>query len=170
MRIDIVGLPASGKSTLAVSISNKFSIKHIHLDEFWFEAGGMQGRRVTPNIEEVHIKVREKVEEALAADSWVSDGTYLHVQDLLAKRADQIVFLDIPLWIRLARHAKRIFFEPKRHAHLTLWDDLTFFRELIRRNFSSGPKLRNFITEHQDKVIILRSNTDVLKYQKSLGL
>lgn len=40
MRIDVVGLPASGKSTFAEAVSKKLSIPHIHRDQFWFESGG----------------------------------------------------------------------------------------------------------------------------------
>lgn len=167
MRIDIVGLPASGKSTLARLLSEQLSIPHIHLDRFWFESGGKQGRLTTPNLEEVRARVRSRVEEAVGASSWVSDGTYLHVQDQVARRAEVIVFLDIPLWVRLANHAHRVFFENKRHAELTFWDDLTFFKEIVRREYSSGPKLRRFVEEHADKVMTLRSKKEIREYVQS---
>lgn len=168
MRIDIVGLPASGKSTLAELISKKLAVPYIQLDDFWFQSGGLQGRSTTPNIEQVQTGVREKVLEALKQASWVSDGTYLHVQDLIAHQANTIIFLDIPLWKRLINHTKRMFFGPKKHSHLTFWDDLTFYRELIKRNFSSGPKLRVFIKKHQSKVIVLKSEKEVDAYLNNL--
>jgi adenylate kinase family enzyme len=163
MRIDVVGLPASGKSTFASSLSRKLGIKHIHLDRFWFESGGRQGRHDTPNLEEVRAKVRERALIAFRSDSWVSDGVYLHIQDVIAPRADKIIFLDIPLWKRLLNHAQRVFLEKKRHKELSFIDEMTFFKEIIKREFSSGPKLRQFVKENQNKVIIL-SNRKAMRH------
>lgn len=168
MRIDVVGLPASGKSTFAEAVSKKLSIPHIHLDRFWFESGGRQGRFDTPNLEEVRAKVRARVVEAIKSESWVSDGVYLHVQDEIAGRADAIVFLDIPLLKRLLNHTQRAFSQKKRHNELTFWDDITFLKEIVRREFSSGPKLREFVEKEKDKVVILRSRKEVDKYLRSL--
>lgn len=53
MRITIIGLPGSGKSTLAQAIAEKLSIPHIQMDRFWFESGGRQSSRTTPNVENV---------------------------------------------------------------------------------------------------------------------
>ena len=169
MRIDIVGLPASGKSTLATNISKRFSITHIHLDRFWLENGGRQGRHDTPNIEEVKEKVKEKAIEALKEKSWVSDGVYMNVQEEIAPLADVIIFLDIPLLARLLNHMHRAFFEPKRHIELGLWDEITFFREIVRRERKSKPKLLKFIEEYKNKVVILRSKKEIQEYLKQLS-
>ena len=85
MRIDVVGLPASGKSTLASTLSRNLRIPHVQLDRFWFESGGRRGRHDTPNLEEVRAKVRERALIALGSDSWVSDGVYLYIQDVIAQ-------------------------------------------------------------------------------------
>lgn len=164
MRINVVGLPASGKSTFASAISKKLSIPHIHLDRFWFESGGRQGAHTALNLGDIRAQVRKKVEEAIQADDWVSDGTYLHVQDLLAPRSDVIVFLDLSLWQRLLRHAQRTFFERGRHKEVSFWDDIAFFREIIRRTYSSGPKLRRFVAEHPGKTVILHSRKEAENY------
>lgn len=163
-RIDIVGLPASGKSTLAAAISKKLSIPHIHLDKFWFESGGKQGRHDTPNIELVKEKVKEKALKAIEGESWVSDGVYLNVQNELVKHADVILFLDIPLFERLWNHYRRAFFEPKRHSNLGFWDEITFFREIIRREKKSKPKLLEFIEKNKEKVISLHSRKEIDSY------
>jgi adenylate kinase family enzyme len=164
MRIDIVGMPASGKSTLATAISKKLSIPHIQIDHFWFECGGKQGRLDTPNIELVKQKVREKVREAISAESWISDGVYLNVQNDIVERADVIIFLSIPLLVRLLNHGRRAFFEPKRHTHLSVWDEITFFREIVRREKKSKPKLLEFIKENEEKVLTLHSRKEIEVY------
>lgn len=169
MRIDIVGLPASGKSTLAKKISEKLSIPHIHLDRFWFENGGRQGRHDTPNIDAVKERVKEMAMEAAKAESWVSDGVYMNVQEEIAPLADVIVFLNIPLLERLFNHAHRAFFEPKRHAELSLREEITFFREIIRRERKNKPKLLKFVETHKHKVLILRSQKEAEEYLRQLS-
>lgn len=168
MRIDVVGMPASGKTTFAEKVAKKLSIPHIHLDRFWFECGGKQGRHKTLNVELVRAVVRKKVIEATESGSWVSDGTFLHVQDILVDKADTIVFLNIPLFQRLWNHFKRTFFEAKRHNEIGIKDDIIFLFEIIRRDFTSKPKLLRFISEHKDKVVILKSKKDINKYLQSL--
>lgn len=168
MRISIVGLPGSGKTYFAEAISKKLSIPHIHLDRFWFESGGRNGSYDTPNIEDVRAKVRARTLEAIRADSWVSDGVYLRVQTDVATRADAIIFLDIALWARLLNHAKRMFRPRTRHKELSLWDEITFFREIVRRTYSSGPKLRQFVEEHKNKVVTLRSRKEMQEYLSRL--
>lgn len=67
MRITVIGLPGSGKSTLANAISKKLSIPHIHLDRFWFEAGGRNGSHDTPNLAEVRAQVDQRAMAALVS-------------------------------------------------------------------------------------------------------
>jgi adenylate kinase family enzyme len=170
MRITIVGLPGSGKSTLARKISEKLAIPHIHIDDFWFEAGGRQNSKSTPNIEEVRAHVFSKVREAIAGESWVSDGFYSRIQPEIAARANVILFLDIPLWKRLLNHASRIVHPVSRNNEITFWDDIKFFYEIIRRSFTNGPKLHKFLTEHSDKTLTLKSHKEINSYVQHLPI
>ncbi len=110
MRISIIGQPGSGKTYVAEAISKKLGIPHIHLDRFWFEAGGVTVTQHTSEEERARVRayVRHKTSEATQAESWVSDGFYsTGVGPDIAKQADVILFLDVPLWegliIRLTR-------------------------------------------------------------------
>lgn len=102
MRITIIGHCGSGKSTLAAQISEKLHIPYLHLDRLWFEAGG----HVVPKSDTVARKkmdetIRERAQEFVRQDAWVSDGWHGTIQPVIVERADQIVFLDIPLWRRV---------------------------------------------------------------------
>ncbi len=169
MIITVIGLPGSGKSTVADMIAEKLSISHIHIDRFWFEAGGRTGESDTPNIEQVRARVRERAIEAIAVESWVSDGFYSRLQPEIASRADVILFLDIPLWRRLLNHATRMLHRDKRHKEVSVWDDITFFPEVIRRTFRTGPKLRSFVEQFKDKTVILHSRKEIDKYVLTLS-
>jgi len=168
MRISIIGQSSSGKSTLARKISEKLNIPHIHMDRFWFESGVT---KLKPNdkegMEKVRAYIKENVENFIKQDSWVSDGWYHKVQPMISERADQILFLDIPLYRRLFNHLQRIF-KPGRHKELTMWDEFKFFYEIVYRTFAKGPKMRQFIQEHSDKAKILRNYKEIDEYIKTL--
>lgn len=119
-------------------------------------------------VKRIRAKVREKTLAAIAGDSWVSDGFYSRLQPEIAKRTDAIIFLDIPLWRRLLNHAMRIT-NPNRHKELTMWDELRFFSEIVRRTSRHGPKLRAFVERQKDIVTILRSRNDIKHYLDSLA-
>lgn len=173
MRISIVGSPASGKTYLAEAISKKLSVPHIHLDRFWFEAGGNEVKKdaSAEEREQVRTYIREKVSAAIAADSWVSDGLYTRsVQPGIAQCADIIIFLDISLWHRLLNHAQRIFKPSTRHTELSLWHELTFFFEIIRRQFKNKSKLNRFINEHRNKIVMLKSRKEIERYLNNLSI
>ena len=168
MRITIIGNCGSGKSTLARKISEQFNIPHIHLDRFWFEANGHTVRKDdVEGKEKVRVRIREKVEEFIKHDSWVSDGWYSRVQPIIAERANYVVFLDIPLWRRLVNHIRRIFFS-ERHPELSRWDDLKFISEIVRRTFTHGVQMRKFIQENPEKVVHIHSHREADKFLKNL--
>jgi len=171
MRISIIGLSGSGKTTLAEMISKKLSIPHIHLDRFWFEAGG--SKLSTNSSHEEDERAREYMKKMilieLSAVSWVSDGFYSRLQPEISSRADVVLFLDIPLWRRLLNHAKRMLKRSSRHKEVTIWDDLIFFPEIIRRTFVKGQRMRKFVEGYRDKVIVLKSRKDIDRYLRTIG-
>ena len=171
MRISVTGYTGSGKTYTAEMISKKLSIPHIHLDRFWFEAGGLKINRKTSDEDKDRIRahVRAKALEAIAVDSWVSDGFYSRIQPEISERADLVLFLDIPLWRRLLNHARRIFKRSNRHKELTFWNELTFFYEILRRYFTYRPKFVNFFSEYGYKVTVLRSRKETKRYIENLS-
>jgi len=168
MRISIIGHSSSGKSTLARKISGKLKIPHLHIDRFWFEAGGAKLKPYDKEgIEKARAYIKENVENFIKQDSWVSDGWYSKVQPMISEKADQILFLDIPLYRRMFNHLQRIF-KTDRHKELTKWDDFKFFYEIIFRTFAKGPKMKKFIQEHSGKAKIFRNYKEIDEYLKTL--
>ncbi|KND50419.1 MAG: DNA topology modulation protein [Parcubacteria bacterium C7867-007] len=168
MRVTILGLPGSGKSTLARKISEKLNIPYIHIDRFWLEAGGGHNSKTTPDPEKAHANVREKVLEAIQAESWVSDGVYRLVQPEIANRADAVVFLDIPLWERLLNHAARTIHRKSRHDEMTFWGDMSFFLEIVSRDLRKKGKIQSLVESYKSKAIILKSRKAIANYLGTL--
>lgn len=168
MRITILGLPGSGKSTLARKISDKLRVPYIHIDRFWLEAGGGHNSRTTLDPEKAHANVREKVLEAIGAESWVSDGVYPLVQPEIANKADTVVFLDISLWQRLLNHAARTIHRKNSHHEMTFWGDMSFFLEIISRDLRKKGKIKSLLENYQSKAIVLKNRKEIDEYLKTL--
>ncbi len=169
MRISIIGQPGSGKSTLANKISNKFNIPHFQIDRFYLESGGGKLKiGSSDDRERVRAYVKEKVLEFVNQDSWVSDGTYIKSQSIIAEYTDQVIFLNIPLYRRLFNLLKRVF-TTKRHKEITAWGEVKFIIQTIRLTPMRNEKLKNFVQAHKDKVKILKNYKEVEMYLNSLN-
>ncbi|HET7152275.1 MAG TPA: AAA family ATPase, partial [Candidatus Kapabacteria bacterium] len=88
-RFIIVGTSGSGKTTTARSISSRLGIPHIELDSLYHQPGW------THDTDEMF---RAKVAQAISGESWVVDGNYSIVHDIVLPRAQVIVWLDHPFW------------------------------------------------------------------------
>jgi adenylate kinase family enzyme len=97
-RIVVVGTSCSGKSTLAKNIAGALSMTHIELDSlFWLE-------NWTEASNEVFF---ERVASATKASSWVVDGNYRKVRDLVWSQANMLIWLDYSFPIVFARALHR---------------------------------------------------------------
>ena len=101
--IAVIGMTASGKSTLARHLARMLDVPHVELD------GIVHGPNwvALPN-EEFHARTAE----ALSGDGWVVDGNYSAVRDLTIGQAETVIWLDypliIPLWRVFPRTVRRI--------------------------------------------------------------
>jgi adenylate kinase family enzyme len=86
-RVSVVGNSGSGKTTFAKALSRSMAAPHLELDSLFHQPGWAQ----LPDEE-----FRARVAEFVAADSWVVDGNYSSVQDLVWQRADTVVWIDLP--------------------------------------------------------------------------
>jgi adenylate kinase family enzyme len=86
-RISVVGNSGSGKTTLALALARALGSPHLELDSIFHQPGWQ------PLQTELF---RARVEEFIAADSWVVDGNYSEVRELVWARADTVVWLDPP--------------------------------------------------------------------------
>ncbi len=94
-RIAILGGPGSGKSTLARRLGQRLQLPVIHLDMLFWRPGW-----TWPDIS----AFRERVAKAIAGEAWISDGNYvLTTFDLILPRADAIIIIERPRWLRLVR-------------------------------------------------------------------
>ena len=97
-RISIVGTSSCGKTTLARRIAALVDAPHIELDAIHW------GPNWTPLSQEV---MHERVAAAAAGESWVIEGGYSFVRDLIWQRADTVIWLDYSLPVIFGRSIRR---------------------------------------------------------------
>src|SRR5262245_12897867 len=86
-RISVVGNSGSGKTTIARAIAAALGIPHLELDAIFHQPGWQ------PLATD---EFRRIVGEFTAGPSWVVDGNYSKVQDIIWDRADTVVWVDLP--------------------------------------------------------------------------
>jgi len=106
MKIFIMGIVASGKTTYAKELSNKMDIPFVELDAVVYY--NVDGERIKRTPEE-QVKIIHQMD---AKGSWVAEGVYRPSYHILMDMADIVIWLDPPLWKRkyriLSRHMKQV--------------------------------------------------------------
>ncbi|MBQ3511197.1 MAG: AAA family ATPase [Bacilli bacterium] len=95
MKILIVGIVASGKTTLAKKLSKLLGIKHYEIDSVVHDD--------VNNVKRSEKEQKKIFNEINREDNWIIEGTLRKHLFYLCNMADKIIYLDIPLNIRKRR-------------------------------------------------------------------
>lgn len=97
-RVHIVGTSGAGKTIFAASLAHRLAVPHVEIDALaWGPDWGE-----TPRGE-----LRQRLAAALAGPSWVVDGNYGFLRDLVWSRADTVVWLDFSFAVVMGRVLRR---------------------------------------------------------------
>jgi len=88
-RLLIIGNSGSGKTTVARAISNRHHHPFIGLDQIHWEEGGFARKRDEQ-------AARRLTREAATADRWVMEGVYGWLAEEAMRRAQALLWLDLP--------------------------------------------------------------------------
>lgn len=99
-RIMIVGGPGSGKSTLARALGDRTGLPVFHMDQFHWKEDWVE----RPAAEKLPM-----ISAVEAQDRWILEGGASATYANRISRADLVVWLDLPVGLRLWRVTKRLF-------------------------------------------------------------
>jgi adenylate kinase family enzyme len=99
MRIIVIGVSASGKTTFTKKLAERMNAKPILMDEImWGPGWNYIGDEATI----------EKTQEVIKGEDWLLEGYITKlVRTEVFDRADQILYLDYPGWLSAWRYIKR---------------------------------------------------------------
>jgi adenylate kinase family enzyme len=100
-RINVKGTSGSGKTTFGRELARRLELPYVELDALHHGPNWSE-----PTDEEFRARVREAM--AAAPDGWVIDGNYeTKLGETVLAQAETIVWLDLPLWLKLRRMWRR---------------------------------------------------------------
>ena len=112
MRIAVIGTSGVGKSTLAKRLAASTQAAYIELDAINWQADWKA--LATDDPAEFH----RRVQAAVAGASWVCDGNYPGVRDVVLARATHVVWLDYARPVIMWRVIRRSFWRAVTKAEL----------------------------------------------------
>ncbi len=157
-KVLIIGIVASGKTTLAKRLSIKINVPWYELDSIVHHqtSTGRYKRTVDEQVETI-MEIDKK-------GTWIFEGTDRESYQCLYEMADTIIFLDTPLWKRRIRILTRFLKQKLRIEKCHYSSDFMMLKmmykwtrdfEQNRDSFEAKLKLYN------DKLIRLRDNSNL---------
>jgi adenylate kinase family enzyme len=95
----IIGSAGSGKSTLARLLAVRLKVPAYHMDKEVFWLPGW--------VERDHDDQVAQVARIAALEAWVFEGNKASTFHIREARADLLIWLDVPLWLRFWRITRR---------------------------------------------------------------
>lgn len=163
-RVLVIGPCGAGKSTLATILAGRLKLPLFHMDQLNWKPGWVESSK---------DEITSKLQEIVATDRWLIDGTYGGTLAPRLDRADTVVYLDFPISLCVRRLLKRIWtYRGRSRPDMTEGCperfDIAFLFYLIRWN--SGPRIRTEarLKGHENKIIRLQNPDELQRWMDSL--
>lgn len=158
-KIVIIGSPGAGKSFFARQLGEMLNIKVIHLDRYFWQ----------PKWKERPKEIRLQImQELVAKDQWIIEGSYLDTSYIRLQAADTIILLDMPNWLCLWRVLNR-YFKYGKESRPDLPDGCSeklrphYLLKILGFPFFKRKELYGWLStfEHEKRVYAFRSNGEI---------
>ena len=99
-KVLVIGNCGSGKTTLAVKLSEKLRLPLVHLDRLWWYGSWQQRTR-----EEFDLLLDAELQK----EKWIIDGNFSRTLPRRLEYCDTVIWLDLPVLVCLWGATKRVF-------------------------------------------------------------
>jgi adenylate kinase family enzyme len=167
-KIHIVGIYGSGKSSLAKKLSKLLKIKNYDLDEIKYKR---KYNKIRPVKE--RLKIVKKISKK---KKWITEGAWLDYALDLYRKADLVIFLEIPkrtIYKRiLIRHIKRKF-DKNKYKENNLKTTFKIMKKVKQyfhdpSHFMTLKSHKNYLGKYAKNVFIIKNKKDLNKLYELL--
>ncbi len=167
-RIHIVGIYGSGKSTFAKKINEILKYKVYDLDKIKYKRKYDKIRSV-----EERLKI---VKEISDKKNWITEGAWLDYALELYKKADLVIFFDVPknilykrIWIRYLKRkiSKEKYFNNNLKTTLKI---IKIVRKYFHdpNHFMTLKTHKDYIRKNAKKVLVIKTNQELNEFLDNL--
>lgn len=152
MKILIIGIVASGKTTLAKKLSNKLKIEHYEIDSIVHDDINCTKRTI-------HEQKRI-IKDINKKQDWIIEGTLRKNLYFLLDLADEVIYLDIPLRIRKIRILSRFIKQKLGIEKCNYKPTLKMLKSMYKWTKEYEKQRADFelqLKQYSDKLIILNN-------------
>lgn len=156
-RIMIIGSPGSGKSTFAQLLARELQLPLIHLDKLnWIDDKDTVSKEV----------FLERLDKVVSGSSWIIDGNYGSSMEVRLKRAELVIWLQVPRLVCLYRVVKRYLHSlfqdnPAGNPKSIDWDFIRFIWDFPESHQKTEELLKQF---PNTRVLTFTNSKDALKF------
>jgi adenylate kinase family enzyme len=161
-KIHIIGSVGSGKTALARTLSSKLNIPFYELDNVVWK------RSKSGDIRRSEEERDEYLNTIIHSDAWIVEG--VHYKWVLPSfhNAELIIFLDTDYSKRIFRIIKRFILQKIGLEKANYKPTFKIFMKMFEWNYyfenESKPEISNMLSQYNDKLLILKDNTEIKKY------
>lgn len=160
MKILIVGIVASGKTTLAKRLSKEENISHYEIDSIVHDD---LNKRKRSGEEQLNI-----INDINKNNDWIIEGTLRKNLDILLDFADKIIFIDIDAKIRKRRIISRYIKQKVGIEKCNYKPTLEMVKNMFKWTSDFENDKENFlkrIYKYKKKLVVLKTVNDINEYK-----